>query len=156
MARHGRSEAGAAGQELGADAGHGPALHRQQVCPPMLVMAAVLVYALHRPWPHAPHEQLHRSRATHRVAPDTSFLVPAAGRAHPTQQPPSETQQHPALPLPPPCRAADIWLNKPEVRKAIHAEPVEAIGAWTLCTRQIYYTHDTGSMVPIHREMTTK
>jgi|LauGreSBDMM110SN_4_FD.fasta_scaffold13855_2 hypothetical protein len=35
------------------------------------------------------------------------------------------------LGLNPPCvdtRVADIWLNDPEVRKAIHALPIEEIG----------------------------
>lgn len=57
----------------------------------------------------------------------------------------------------PPCtdtRLGDAWLNLPEVRQAIHADPLEVSGPWTLCTARITYTHDAGSMIPVHRQLT--
>ncbi|EFJ40593.1 hypothetical protein VOLCADRAFT_108101 [Volvox carteri f. nagariensis] len=49
-----------------------------------------------------------------------------------------------------PYTAADLWLNDPRVREAIHAESREAIGYWTLCSDKISYFRDHGSMIPIH------
>jgi hypothetical protein len=37
------------------------------------------------------------------------------------------------------CRAAFVWLNSPVVREAIHAEPVDRIGEWTICSDRILY-----------------
>ncbi|KAG2426414.1 hypothetical protein HYH02_014773 [Chlamydomonas schloesseri] len=57
------------------------------------------------------------------------------------------------LGLTPPCtdsRAADMWLNDPAVRQALHAQPLSAIGPWTLCSDKISYTRNHGSMIPIH------
>jgi hypothetical protein len=36
-------------------------------------------------------------------------------------------------------RAAYVWLNSPAVREAIHAEPVDKIGEWTICSDKIFY-----------------
>ncbi|GIL64198.1 hypothetical protein Vafri_18178, partial [Volvox africanus] len=47
-------------------------------------------------------------------------------------------------------RAADLWLNDPRVREAIHAAPTDDIGYWTLCSDKISYMRDHGSMIPIH------
>ncbi|GFR49252.1 hypothetical protein Agub_g11267, partial [Astrephomene gubernaculifera] len=59
----------------------------------------------------------------------------------------------PPLSHSPPCtdsRAADLWLNDPSVRAAIHAAPASSIGPWTLCSDKISYTRTHGSMIPIH------
>ena len=39
------------------------------------------------------------------------------------------------------------------MREALHAEPVNKIGTWTLCTTRINYTRDNAeySMIPIHK-----
>ncbi|GAQ91793.1 serine carboxypeptidase [Klebsormidium nitens] len=58
-----------------------------------------------------------------------------------------------------PCmddRVGSRWLNDEAVRTAIHARPVSDIGPWLLCTGRIAYTHNAGSMVPIHRNLTGK
>jgi serine carboxypeptidase-like clade 1 len=41
------------------------------------------------------------------------------------------------------------------VRTALHAKPAADIGPWDLCTNNIIFYHDAGSMIPIHRELTT-
>ncbi|OMO77961.1 Peptidase S10, serine carboxypeptidase [Corchorus capsularis] len=51
---------------------------------------------------------------------------------------------------------ATIWLNDPAVRKAIHAEPENVAGPWELCTARISYNHDAGSMIPYHKDLTSK
>ncbi|GBF96984.1 serine carboxypeptidase-like [Raphidocelis subcapitata] len=60
----------------------------------------------------------------------------------------------------PPCTddsEGSLWLNDPAVRSALHAAPIDAVGApWTVCSDRIIYTHDAGSMIWIHREMTQK
>jgi hypothetical protein len=48
------------------------------------------------------------------------------------------------------CSQADIWLNDPEVRAAIHAAPQDVTGPWQLCSDRIFYTSNGGSMLPIH------
>ncbi|PON55216.1 Serine carboxypeptidase-like [Trema orientale] len=56
-----------------------------------------------------------------------------------------------------PCfndEVASTWLNDRGVRKAINAEPESVIGSWDLCTSKIEYTHDAGSMIPYHRNLT--
>ncbi|CAL9222352.1 unnamed protein product [Arabidopsis halleri] len=61
---------------------------------------------------------------------------------------------------------ATKWLNDPAVRKAVHAKEVSthfiiffclflyAIGNWELCSSQLEYRHDTGSMIEYHRNLT--
>jgi len=59
----------------------------------------------------------------------------------------------------PPCTSsslADAWLNDARVRRALHASPVDALGGagrWTLCSDLVDYTHDAGSMLPVHAEL---
>lgn len=56
-----------------------------------------------------------------------------------------------------PCtddEVARTWLNNAEVRKAIHAAPESATGAWELCSDNLDYSHDTGSMIPYHKNLT--
>ncbi|KAJ7533561.1 hypothetical protein O6H91_13G054700 [Diphasiastrum complanatum] len=58
-----------------------------------------------------------------------------------------------------PCldtHVADVWLNNASVRQALHALPEKTIGRWLICTDQITYNHDAGSMIPIHRSLTGK
>ncbi|GAA0144655.1 serine protease [Lithospermum erythrorhizon] len=58
-----------------------------------------------------------------------------------------------------PCtddEVADIWLNNEEVRKAIHAEKTTVSGPWVLCTSRIKFTHDAGSMVKYHKNLTSR
>jgi hypothetical protein len=54
------------------------------------------------------------------------------------------------------CSEADLWLNDPEVRKALHAAPLELTGPWTVCSDRISYTADAGSMLPLHKQLTRK
>lgn len=90
-------------------------------------------------------------------------------------------QNYGHLGLNPPCtdtRAADIWLNDPEVRKAIHASPIDEIARycvtcalvhcfwrrfqylyccrWEICSAKISYTREISSTIPIHRNLTLK
>ena len=51
------------------------------------------------------------------------------------------------------CRELWAWANDPEVRKAIHAAPVEVAGRFDECAGRIRYTHDAGSMVHIHQKL---
>ncbi|KAK6788303.1 hypothetical protein RDI58_016828 [Solanum bulbocastanum] len=58
-----------------------------------------------------------------------------------------------------PCisdRIATVWLNNEDVRKAIHAEPITVIGRWRLCSNKLIFTHDTGSMIPYHKNLTAR
>jgi hypothetical protein len=63
------------------------------------------------------------------------------------------------LGLNPPCidtRIADIWLNHPDVRKAIHAGSVEDIGKWEMCSASISYEREIESTIHIHRKLMNK
>ncbi|XP_004492244.4 serine carboxypeptidase-like 20 [Cicer arietinum] len=51
---------------------------------------------------------------------------------------------------------ATAWLNNPDVRKAIHTVEESVVDAWSLCTDQIQYNHDTGSMLNFHKKLTSK
>ncbi|KAL5703188.1 Serine carboxypeptidase-like 20 [Ranunculus cassubicifolius] len=54
-----------------------------------------------------------------------------------------------------PCTSdevADAWLNNPAVRKALHAKQNLT---WELCTDNINYNHDLGSMIKYHQNLTT-
>ncbi|KAL0898982.1 hypothetical protein Bca101_082943 [Brassica carinata] len=56
-----------------------------------------------------------------------------------------------------PCvddRVATAWLNDPAVRKAVHAKEESEIGRWQLCTDNLNYSHDAGSMIKFHRNLT--
>ncbi|XP_048424337.1 serine carboxypeptidase-like 20 isoform X2 [Pyrus x bretschneideri] len=58
-----------------------------------------------------------------------------------------------------PCindEVATLWLNTPEVREAIQAQPENVTGPWELCTDRIRYSHDAGSMIPYHQNLTTQ
>ncbi|KAL9227498.1 hypothetical protein vseg_003181 [Gypsophila vaccaria] len=58
-----------------------------------------------------------------------------------------------------PCiddEVASVWLNDQAVRKALHAEEDNAVGPWELCTGKIEYTHDAGSMIEYHRNLTKR
>lgn len=57
----------------------------------------------------------------------------------------------------PPCTSAaegDVWLNRPDVRSALHAAPRDITGRWTICSDVLHYHHDAGSMIPIHHKLT--
>eukprot|EP00850_Spirogloea_muscicola_P003593 SM000014S00381 [mRNA] locus=s14:1000135:1004860:+ [translate_table: standard] len=49
---------------------------------------------------------------------------------------------------------ATLWLNDPDVRRALHARPAAEIGRWELCTQSLHYKHNAGSMIPKHRSLT--
>ncbi|KAJ7533564.1 hypothetical protein O6H91_13G054800 [Diphasiastrum complanatum] len=51
---------------------------------------------------------------------------------------------------------ADVWLNNASVRQALHALPEKLIGRWLVCSDRISYNFDAGSMIPIHRSLTSK
>ncbi|KAL7228132.1 hypothetical protein ACSBR2_006951 [Camellia fascicularis] len=56
-----------------------------------------------------------------------------------------------------PCindEVATIWLNNDAVRKPIHASL--GSGRWRLCTDQMAYTHDAGSMINYHKNLSTQ
>ncbi|XVF72337.1 hypothetical protein PTKIN_Ptkin12aG0113300 [Pterospermum kingtungense] len=58
-----------------------------------------------------------------------------------------------------PCTDDEVatkWLNEAAVRKAIHAEEETVIGRWELCTDNIIYHHDAGSMIKYHKNLTAK
>ncbi|PNX89921.1 serine carboxypeptidase 20-like protein, partial [Trifolium pratense] len=51
---------------------------------------------------------------------------------------------------------ANVWLNNHKVRKAIHTVKKNVIPRWNLCTGQLRYIHDLGSMIPYHKKLTSK
>ncbi|CAN1262246.1 Serine carboxypeptidase 1 [Linum perenne] len=51
---------------------------------------------------------------------------------------------------------ATAWLNDETVRKALHAQPISTAGSWELCSDRISYGFGSGSMVPIHKNLTTQ
>ncbi|GMH20845.1 hypothetical protein Nepgr_022687 [Nepenthes gracilis] len=58
-----------------------------------------------------------------------------------------------------PCMSdevATLWCNNAAVRKAIHAAEESVAGPWNLCTDRISYTHDAGSMIPYHKNLTSQ
>ncbi|XP_061350301.1 serine carboxypeptidase-like 20 isoform X2 [Gastrolobium bilobum] len=61
--------------------------------------------------------------------------------------------------IPAPCddddEVATLWLNNPEVRRAIHTVEKNVVSDWQLCT-DLEYNHDTGSMIKYHKKLTSK
>ncbi|KAJ3697383.1 hypothetical protein LUZ61_001088 [Rhynchospora tenuis] len=58
-----------------------------------------------------------------------------------------------------PCTSDEIassWLNNQAVRSAIHAETINITGPWELYTAKIDFTHDTGSMIEYHKNLTAQ
>lgn len=58
-----------------------------------------------------------------------------------------------------PCtddEVATAWLNNKAVREAMHAAPVSVAGNWELCTDRIIFSHDSGSMIKYHKNLTAK
>ncbi|CAN4101160.1 unnamed protein product [Withania somnifera] len=58
-----------------------------------------------------------------------------------------------------PCiddRVATVWLNNEDVREAFHAEQTSVTGPWDLCTDNIIFSHDSGSMIKYHRNLTAR
>ncbi|EXB61183.1 Serine carboxypeptidase-like 20 [Morus notabilis] len=58
-----------------------------------------------------------------------------------------------------PCtddEVATTWLNDETVRKALHVAEESLVGSWELCTGRITYYHDSGSMIPYHRNITSR
>lgn len=53
-------------------------------------------------------------------------------------------------------READMWLNDPAVREALHAAPKSMTGPWQLCSSRIHYRSDGGSMLPVHNDLVRK
>ena len=54
------------------------------------------------------------------------------------------------------CREMWAFANNDDIRAAIHAEPISKIGRFDECSDRITYTHDTGSMIPIHADLVSK
>ncbi|GAB2241233.1 hypothetical protein Droror1_Dr00018008 [Drosera rotundifolia] len=48
------------------------------------------------------------------------------------------------------------WLNNKAVRKALHAAGGNVAGSWELCSDRITFTHDAGSMIPYHKNLTSQ
>ncbi|KAK9944566.1 hypothetical protein M0R45_010127 [Rubus argutus] len=58
-----------------------------------------------------------------------------------------------------PCtddEVATSWLNNAALRKAIHAEDDSVIPSWELCTDNIRFYHDAGSMIKYHKNLTSR
>ncbi|CAL0302828.1 unnamed protein product [Lupinus luteus] len=51
---------------------------------------------------------------------------------------------------------ATAWLNNEAVRKAIHTVDKSVVSEWVLCTNNLLYHHDAGSMIEYHRNLTSK
>ncbi|KAM0889414.1 hypothetical protein ACQ4PT_027724 [Festuca glaucescens] len=51
---------------------------------------------------------------------------------------------------------ATAWLDNDSVRSAIHAQSVSSIGPWLLCTDVLDFTHDAGSMISYHKNLTSQ
>ncbi|XP_020577911.1 serine carboxypeptidase 1-like [Phalaenopsis equestris] len=51
---------------------------------------------------------------------------------------------------------ATLWLNDEEVRSALHAQPKSVTGPWELCTDNIDFSHDAGSMIKYHKNLTVQ
>ena len=54
------------------------------------------------------------------------------------------------------CREMWAFANNDDIRRAIHAQPISKIGRFDECSDRITYTHDTGSMIPIHAALVKK
>ncbi|XP_028769706.1 serine carboxypeptidase-like 20 [Neltuma alba] len=58
-----------------------------------------------------------------------------------------------------PCtddEVANSWLNNDIVRKAIHTAEKADVSIWDLCTGNIFYDHDAGSMIKFHKNLTSR
>ncbi|KAK4801838.1 hypothetical protein SAY86_000041 [Trapa natans] len=58
-----------------------------------------------------------------------------------------------------PCINDDLataWLNDEAVRKAIHAAPSSVAGRWMICAYRVDYTHETDTLLPYHKNLTSK
>lgn len=58
-----------------------------------------------------------------------------------------------------PCtndEVATAWLNDATVRKALHVVEESLVASWELCTSRITYYHDAGSMIPYHKNLTSR
>ena len=49
------------------------------------------------------------------------------------------------------CRTSTFYFNLPEVRSAIHAEPLQTTGMWLDCTNRVSYTKEVTSTIPAHQ-----
>ncbi|KAK9806895.1 hypothetical protein WJX72_006650 [[Myrmecia] bisecta] len=59
----------------------------------------------------------------------------------------------------PPClESREMWafLNDDDVRAALHAKPMHIAGRFDECSDRITYSHNMGSMLPIHAELVSK
>ncbi|PNH08557.1 Serine carboxypeptidase 1 [Tetrabaena socialis] len=45
------------------------------------------------------------------------------------------------------------WLNREDVRSALHAAPASVIGGWQPCSDELYYRLDTAELVPMHERL---
>jgi len=48
--------------------------------------------------------------------------------------------------------AAQAWLDQTDVRVALHVKSVAEIGNWELCTNNLKYTENWGSLLPYYRD----
>ncbi|XP_028798113.1 serine carboxypeptidase-like 20 [Neltuma alba] len=58
-----------------------------------------------------------------------------------------------------PCtndEVATAWLNDKTVRKALHTAEESVVSRWDLCTDNIVYHHDAGSMINYHKNLTSR
>ena len=92
--------------------------------------------------------------------PAAPLPLPTVGRAWPLRAtlPPAGARvpNWAVLGVSVPCMDTSLaagWLNAPAVRAALHAAPAAATGKFAMCSDAIEYTHDAGSMLPIHAEL---
>jgi serine carboxypeptidase-like clade 1 len=83
--------------------------------------------------------------------------LPTVGRAWPLRAtlPPagSRVPNWATLGVSVPCMDTSLaaaWVNSPDVRAALHAAPMTRTGKFAMCSNAIEYTHDAGSMLPVH------
>ncbi|XP_062080025.1 serine carboxypeptidase 1-like [Humulus lupulus] len=58
-----------------------------------------------------------------------------------------------------PCTSDEIattWLNNKTVREALHVAQESLVVSWELCTSNISYRQDAGSMIPFHKILTSR
>ncbi len=93
-------------------------------------------------------------------AASPTLPLPTVGRAWPLRAtlPPlgSRVPNWAQLGVSVPCMdtsLAEAWVNAPSVRAALHAAPLVHTGPFAMCSDAIEYTHDAGSMLPVHAEL---
>ena len=53
-------------------------------------------------------------------------------------------------------RTAETWLNRDDVREAIHAAPIDIAGRYSLCSERVTYTKKVATVMGLHRFLVTQ